>query len=64
MLKNKNNFEIIHSFFSLLGRELFRPLSYIQGLSQAIPCTSDNDSRSIAQSKTTTRQAIYYVHTT
>jgi hypothetical protein len=27
MLKNKHNFEIIHSFFLLLGRELFRPPS-------------------------------------
>jgi len=33
MLKNKNNFEIIHLFFFffflLLGRELFRPPLYI-----------------------------------
>jgi len=29
MLKNKNNFEIIHSFFSLLGRKLIRPTSYV-----------------------------------
>jgi hypothetical protein len=28
-LKNKNNFEITNSFFSLLGRKLFRPPSYI-----------------------------------
>jgi len=29
MLKNKKNFEIIHTFlFSFLGRELFRPPSY------------------------------------
>jgi hypothetical protein len=29
MLKNKNNFEIIN-FFLLLGRELFRPPSYVK----------------------------------
>jgi hypothetical protein len=28
MLKNTNNFKIIHSVFLLLGRELFRPPSY------------------------------------
>jgi hypothetical protein len=28
-VENKNNFEMIHSFFLLLGRELFRPPSYI-----------------------------------
>ena len=28
MLKNKNNFEITHSFFSFLGRETFRAPSY------------------------------------
>jgi len=28
MLKNKNNFEMINSVFSLLGRELFRPPLY------------------------------------
>jgi len=30
MLKNKSNFEIINSFFSLLGRELFRRPSYVR----------------------------------
>jgi len=30
MLKNKNYFETVHSFFSLLGREICRPPSYVR----------------------------------
>ena len=42
MLKNKNNFEIKNSFFLVLGRELFRPPSYIQNNCK---CFSDGDTR-------------------
>ena len=37
MLKNKNNFKIINSFFSLLEQELFRPPSYM-GLRNSPTC--------------------------